>query len=654
MSGKETMNGIGRIVAGALCMMALLAAAPGDIPSSSPVADAAMLGHQDTVRSLLRQGGDVNASQGDGMTALHWSATKGDVETARMLLYAGANLKATTRLGAYTPLLMASRVGNATTVALLLKAGADPSASTTSGTTPLMFASASGSLDTVRALLVHEADVDATESFKGRTALMYAAAYGRADVISLMVERGADFSIATTVVDMEEKEKKLAAERRKRGEDIYGQQQGQRQGQGQSQGGQGQPPAGATGQTGRQARGGPGGQSEEGAEPKPGMPGTKKDAEGGSVFAKAFGWLPGVGSAQEEKEKNPVAEGERRRRRFRRRPFGTLVGKQGGMTPLHLAARQGHVEAVQVFIEAGADVNALTADNTTPLMIATINGHFDLGKYLLDRGADPTLASDAGATPLYAAVNLQWAPKALYPQPRAQLQQELSYLDFMELVLGRGADPNVRLKKKVWYSGYNFDLSGVDEGGATPFWRAAYASDIEAMKLLIAYGADLSIPTVAPSGRDDFDATRNQGGQDEDEDTDLSGLPPVPPGGPSVPPLLAACGVGYGRGFAANSHRYAPTGFMPAIEYLVNEMGADVNARDHDAYTPLHHCASRGDTECVLFLVSKGADVTAVSRRGQTTADMANGPVQRVQPFPETLALLEKLGSENNHNCVSC
>src|SRR5204862_535307 len=140
-------------------------------------------------------------------------------------------------------------------------------------------------------------------------------------------------------------------------------------------------------------------------------------------------------------------------------------------------------------------------DSTSPLLIATINGHFDLGRVLLERGADPNLASNNGATPLYAAINLQWAPKALYPQPRAHLNQNLSYLDFMKLLLDKGANPNVRLKKKVWYSGYNFDQSGVDEAGATPFWRAAYGSDIEAMKLLVQFGADPAIPTVKPAGR---------------------------------------------------------------------------------------------------------------------------------------------------------
>ncbi len=90
------------------------------------------------------------------------------------------------------------------------------------------------------------------------------------------------------------------------------------------------------------------------------------------------------------------------------------------------------------------------------------------------------------------------------------------------------------------------------------------------------------------------------------------------------------------------------------MTYLVEDLGADVNARDHDGYTAMHHAAARGDNEMIEYLVSQGADATFVSRRGQTMVDMANGPVQRIEPFPETIALLESLGAVNNHNCVSC
>jgi len=93
---------------------------------------------------------------------------------------------------------------------------------------------------------------------------------------------------------------------------------------------------------------------------------------------------------------------------------------------------------------------------------------------------------------------------------------------------------------------------------------------------------------------------------------------------------------------------------MPSIKYLVEELGMDVNQRDQNGFTPLHHAAARGDNEMIQYLVSKGGDVKAVARNGMTTVDMANGPVQRVSPIPATIALLEKLGAKNTHRCVSC
>ncbi|HEY7819457.1 MAG TPA: ankyrin repeat domain-containing protein, partial [Vicinamibacteria bacterium] len=109
-----------------LLSVALLGASPGDIATSkTPVADAAKAGSHEIVRTLLQRGEDVNAAQGDGMTALHWAALAGDVDLARMLLYAGANVKATTRLGAFTPLLLASKNGQAPMVLALLDAGAN-------------------------------------------------------------------------------------------------------------------------------------------------------------------------------------------------------------------------------------------------------------------------------------------------------------------------------------------------------------------------------------------------------------------------------------------------------------------------------------------------------------------------------------------------
>jgi len=587
-----------------LLALTLLGASPGDVPTGrTPVADGAMVGDREAVRALLQQGADVNAAQGDGMTALHWTALYGDGEMAKMLLYAGANVKASTRLGAFTPLVLASKSGHGSMVSTLFEAGANPNDATTNGTTALMLASASGSVDAVAALLDRGASINATESAMGQTALMFASAYDRAPVVDLLVKRGADVALSTKVVDAAAMEKEHRELRRARQKKLG---------------------VFAQGQGGRAQEDGEG--EEDGAK-----------SSGGNVFAKLFSWMRPGGDAKKKEDDEPKAL-----------TYGQLVGNQGGMTALHLAARQGNIETVKTLLEAGGDVNAVSAgDKTSPLLIATINGRFDLGKHLLDHGADPNFASEAGATPLYAAVNVTWAPKALYPQPRAFLQQNLTYLDFMKELLDKGAHPNARLKKKLWYSGYNFDLSGVDEGGATAFWRAAYAGDIEAMELLKEHGADPNIPTVKPPGRPRTgDGTRPA--------KDVSGVPPVAVGGPAVTALQAAAGVGYGEGFAANSHRHHPAGLFRALKYLVEECGADVNAVDHEGNTALHHAAARGDNEMILYLVSKGADVTRVNREGHTTADMANGPVQRVQPFPETVALLEKFGSKNNHKCVSC
>ena len=84
--------------------------------------------------------------------------------------------------------------------------------------------------------------------------------------------------------------------------------------------------------------------------------------------------------------------------------------------------------------------------------------------------------------------------------------------------------------------------------------------------------------------------------------------------------IHAAAGVGYGNGFAGNSHRHAPDGWMPAMKYMVEVLHADVNARDQQGMTPLHHAAARGDNEMIQYLVAHGADVKAVSRNGRTTS----------------------------------
>src|SRR4029434_6595861 len=110
-------------------------------------------------------------------------------------------------------------------------------------------------------------------------------------------------------------------------------------------------------------------------------------------------------------------------------------------------------------------------------------------------------AGGNGATPLWAAVNTQWQPRTRYPQPQEMEEQEATSLAVRTALLAKGADPDARLKTHPWYLVYsgcgNRNCGLADTAGSTAFWRAAYGTDLMAMKLLVAYGADPEIPTIA-------------------------------------------------------------------------------------------------------------------------------------------------------------
>jgi uncharacterized protein len=596
-----------------LCLSLLV----GSAAPPSPLADAAMRRDIAAVRVLLAKGAKVDAAQGDGMTALHWAARHGEVEMTTLLLRAHANPKAVTRIGAYTPLHVASEAGSGPVVVALLKAGADPAAVTTTGVTPLHLAALSGSVPAITALLDRGADANAKEPEWGQTPLMLAAAQGRADAIRLLLARGADPSITAKVVDLMARVAEDRVARRERNQTLADI------------------------------------RKQQGADSQPGWHPNSRQVQQAVHAALAVEKRDPKLLAQQAKntpDDTPAPTAANNGGDEDAPGYTELVSTQGGLTALLLAVREGHTETVKALIDGGAKIDQPSAaDHTSPLLLAAINGHYDLAKALIDRGADPNLASDAGATPLYAVINKEWAPSSRTPQPAYQLNQKITYLELMKALLDAKADPNVRLKKSLWYTTYNRDNLRVDFRGASPFWRAAYATDLPAMKLLLAYGANPDVPTLKPPAR----AGRGgRGGGAAREDA--SGLPPVPDDGPGIWPIHAASGVGYGQGYAANDHRHAPESWLPVVKFLVEELHADVNARDYNGYTPLHNAAARGDNEMIRYLVSKGADVKAVARSGQTTADMANGPVQRISPFLETVALLESLGSKNNHRCVSC
>ena len=577
------------------------------LPTGEPLIDAARNGEVEVVRSLLTDGADPNTAQGDGMTPLHWAAERGHAAVAELLLSAGAAVDGKTRVGSYTPLHLASRGGHGPITRALLDAGADPHATAAhSGVTPLHLAAAAvDGAEAVRALLSHGAGVDAREASSGQTPLMFAGAYNRTGAVVALLEHGADAAAQTETVDVL---RRMAVD----------QEAGRRLDEAMAEFGA----AEAEGRT---------------WEPSPAQAQAAIMAQRDFLMS---GYDPGevdVGSLSSVRPDYPGGPP------VTRPPYReVLVGKTGGMSALLHAAREGHVETALALLDGGADIDQVSADNTSPLLMTTLNGQFDLAMLLVERGADPNLAADTdGSTPLFAVLQTQWAPKSMYPQPRAHDDQKAEYLDVMKVLLEAGADPDMRLNTHLWYWEFGLTKMGIDLTGATPFWRAAFAQDVPAMRLLSSYGADPSIPTKWPAIG--MRERRQQDGRQQED----SGLPSIPEGVENAYPLHAATGGGY-LGLGAFSVRNAPNQFMPAVRYLIEEQGADVHLLDSWLYTPMHYAASRGDNEMIEYLVSQGGDVMTLTRLGQSTADMARGGragfFTRVA-YPATVELLQSLGS---------
>jgi ankyrin repeat protein len=308
-----------------------------------------------------------------------------------------------------------------------------------------------------------------------------------------------------------------------------------------------------------------------------------------------------------------------------------------GFTALMFAARNGDLDATNVLLAAGVDVNERGSDGTHALPLAIVSGHDDLAMFLLDQKADPN-GTMFGVSALHAAsgsVDL-WLRDWLRARGASVDARSTSGLDgsrrvpLVKALLARGANPNATITASTFMglgvSGKHgafdpFSTGTGDLRGATPLWVAAAAANggrgtggsaaVEAMKLLLAAGAD---PNAAA---DDGTTT-----------------------------LMAAAGLGRAS-YQPGAMRGAPSPSAEAAVRLLVEAGATVNAVNEAKFNA---AAFRGLNEVVEYLVQHGASINAQDFRNRTPYRIAQSAQQgfRVQAWPETAALLERLGADTS------
>jgi uncharacterized protein len=279
------------------------------------------------------------------------------------------------------------------------------------------------------------------------------------------------------------------------------------------------------------------------------------------------------------------------------------------------ATRSNDLESVRILLAAGADINQRSGYGWSPLLVATQNRYYKLGAYLLEHGADPNLVNTGGWTPLYLATDNRNIESGDYPVRKS----DMDHLDFITLLLNKGADVNARVKDSTEMRTV-FTNQWLDENGATAFLRASQSGDIELMKLLLSHGADPKIATVL-----------------------------------GVTALQVAAGISWVEGV---TYEWSPQATFEAVRMLL-DLGLDVNAQADTGRTALHGAAHKGRPDVVQILADHGAkldvrDYGNTDNRGGKLAvhswqpvDYADGlvrvGVQSAIAHPETGLLLRKL-----------
>ena len=484
---------ISRLTAIGVLTLALLPALHA--ATDNAVVTAAKDGDLRAVRALVAKRINVNEPARDGSTALLWAVYHSDAEMTKALLSAGAKVDTPNKYGV-TPLIQASRSGDTPLIDLLLKSGAKATLAHPDGETALMAAARTGHLDAVRLLIEANSDVNAT-TYQQETALMWAAAEGHADVVKALLDAKADPNRKARVTTIEE----------------------------------------------------------------------RKHAD------------------------HPT----------------------GGFTALMYAVRNGHEAVARVLAQRAADLNLANGDGVTALIVAIVNDRFDLAATLVDLGAD---ANDGS---LYFAVDMHDATTDMRARDGSRLRTDypnkMTALDLIAKLLDHGADPNKAFTGQL----HSATLCCSDEINASPFYRAAVAADVEALKLMLKKGADVEwSPKPVKKPGNDEDGGGGRGNANVGRT-----------------PVIIAINGGRGAAFAAGPgfERLGAPPFreasnrepVDAIKVLL-AAGANPNIKTPDGSTPLHQAVTARQVPIIQALVAAGAKLDAVNKDNLTPLLLAEKP----------------------------